>query len=396
MLPYLFYKNCADMLYAYDGSVPFHLYLKEQFKEHKNWGSKDRKRYRACCYFFWRNAVGVSRNTANDILEWLQSHYTTDTLIPETLTIAGNDKNNDGISVDRQISGDELISNDKPSEPTIHPYHAVLNEISVSIDHQTLQEWFREEPPVWLRATNGKTKAVLQQLQKLNITVLQQSNDVIAVTAQANLNPITDFGYAYIQDIGSQMAMDWRDLPLQHMCNPNHSIWDCCCGAGGKAITLLQNYPKANVTCSDVRANILENLQKRFQSLQLSKPKTQVIDLQNTAGSSNQYDMVMADVPCSGSGTWRRNPENIHFFSPLEINMYANKQLSIINNAQQSVKLGGYLVYMTCSVFRNENEMVIEQFIEKHEGFEKVDEKYCGGHQNHGDYIYRAILQRVR
>jgi 16S rRNA (cytosine967-C5)-methyltransferase len=365
MLPYLFYKNCADMLHAYDGSVPFHLYLKEQFKEHKNWGSKDRKRYRACCYFFWRNAIGVSRNNADDILQWLQSHYTTETSIPETQSIT-------------------------------HPYHSVIQEISASIDHQTLQDWFKEEPPVWLRATNGKTKAVLQQLQKLNVAVLHQSNDVVAVPAQANLNPITDFGYAYIQDIGSQMAMDWHDLPLQHMCNPNHSIWDCCCGAGGKAITLLQNHPKANVTCSDVRANILENLQKRFQLLQLSKPKTQVIDLQNTVGSSNQYDVVMADVPCSGSGTWRRNPENIHFFSPFEINMYANKQLNIIQNAQQSVKLGGYMVYMTCSVFRAENEAIIEQFIEKHEGFEKIEEKYCGGHQNHGDYIYRAVLQRVR
>jgi hypothetical protein len=50
-LPYLFYKNASELISGYDGSVPFHLYLKERFRENKNWGSKDRKRYRACC--FW-------------------------------------------------------------------------------------------------------------------------------------------------------------------------------------------------------------------------------------------------------------------------------------------------------------------------------------------------------
>ena len=354
------------MLETFDGSMPFHLFLKERFRENKNWGSKDRKRYRACCYWFWRNAFGVARNNATEILQWLQINYT-----------------------------EETLNGTSANETSYHPYSNLSKELSLGLTAEMLTPWFTKEPLVWLRATNGKNKAVLQQLHKLNITVENQINDCIAVNAQANLNPITDFGHAYIQDIGSQMAMDWKKLPLNHLCNANHKIWDCCCGAGGKSITLLQNYPKAYIIDSDVRPNILENLEKRFHQLQLQKPNTQLIDLENTVAVAEQYDIVLADVPCSGSGTWRRNPENIHFFSSMEISLYANKQQLILTNVQTAVKLGGYIVYMTCSIFSAENENNVTEFLEKHSGFKKIEEEFFGGISENGDYIYRAILQRV-
>ena len=369
-LPYLFYKNSADLLCAYDGSMPFHLYLKERFRENKNWGSKDRKRYRACCYYFWRNACGVSRNNAHDILAYLQNHFPA-----VTPPHPHNSQSNN------------------PSHMTL-PYSQFQGQLSEGLSSEILAPWFQTEPWVWIRAIQGKENQVVKALADQQIETLAQIGPSIAVSAQAHLQTITDKGIAYIQDIGSQQAMNWHGMDLSAFCTLDHRIWDCCAGSGGKSLTLLQNHPKAQVYCSDVRKNILENLQKRFQSLQLSAPKTQVFNLSDDT-SSQTYHIVVADVPCSGSGTWRRNPENLHFFTLPEISLYAKKQQRILEKLAANVIPGGYLVYLTCSVFQAENEDNIALFLKTQPNYNLVQQGFCGGTENHGDYIYRAILQKV-
>lgn len=399
MYPYLFYKNCADMMGDFDGSGPFHLFLKERFRENKNWGSKDRKRYRSCCYYFWRNAIGISRSSNLDIITWLQLNYSTEENLSNETSADASTEINTTSSADfhlKSLTPPEKVGMKMP-KPAVEsqPYHQFSNNLSSGLTPESLLDWFTTEPLVWFRAIDGKDRAVTQQLQKLNINIEQKTGHSYAVNAQANLNPITDFGYAYIQDISSQTAMDWKNLPLHHLCSPNNTVWDCCAGAGGKSITLLQNHPKSNVLCSDVRANVLENLQKRFQILQMPKPRTKVFDLSLNDAIGEAYDIVIADVPCSGSGTWRRNPENIHFFSAMEINLYAQKQQAILKHIPKAVKIGGYLVYMTCSIFADENEDNIEYFLKNHENYVLVQSELIGGILLGGDYIFRSILQRL-
>ncbi|MFN5595895.1 MAG: hypothetical protein ACK49P_01400, partial [Bacteroidota bacterium] len=256
-LPYLFYKNAADLIVGYDGSMPFHLFLKERYRENKNWGSKDRKRYRACCYHFWRNAVGVSRHNTLEILQYLQTHFP-----------APNHTNNPEI-LSESIT---KVNAESRTDADLPPYSAYTPLLSRTVSVDNLTSWFQTEPWVWLRAIAGKEQQVAKKLEQLEITLLAKHNGIFAVSAQANLDPITQQGIAYIQDIGSQHAMDWQNTPLKALCTPDHRIWDCCAGAGGKSITLLQNHPQSHVECSDIRSNILENLQKRFQSLQLKVP----------------------------------------------------------------------------------------------------------------------------
>jgi 16S rRNA (cytosine967-C5)-methyltransferase len=363
--------------------MPFHLYLKEKFKENKNWGSKDRKRYRACCYHFWRNAVGVSRNTATEILEYLQHHFPA----PDH-----NITENHPADIGSEPNPSSIQTLETQANP--QPYAKFDGYLSSHLTPQILTPWFQNEPCVWIRPLNNKQPQVVKWLQQQQIEILYQHESAVAVSAQADLQPITQKGIAYIQDIGSQMAMDWRDLPLQALCSGDHRLWDSCAGSGGKSITLLQNCERVIVQCSDVRQNILENLQKRFQSLRLSPPKTQVINLTQEK-SAQTYHIVMADVPCSGSGTWRRNPENLHFFTLPEIALYAQKQQQILENLSSAVISGGYLVYLTCSVFKAENEENITHFLGQHTNFTLVEQRFCGGIENHGDYIYRAILQKI-
>ena len=370
IFPYIFYQNCATLLFEYDGGTPFHLYLKSCFKENKNWGSTDRKRYRSACYYFWRNAFGVSRQSPEIILNWLQTHFT-----PEMENMESNSNYN--------------------------PYQSLDQYLSQNITTDLLTPWFIKEPLVWLSNGNITLKGLQGQLIKAGITIEQTHGNAIAVSGQVNLNPWVDNGNAYIQDISSQTAMDWTTQPMAAYCHANSDVWDCCSGAGGKSISLLKQYPTTKLTCSDVRSNILENLKQRFQLLGLKQPNVFIAPLNgyndslNSKDSSLTYNVILADVPCSGSGTWRRNPENLHYFDPQTIEQFAERQLSIIQNVLPSLAVGGYLVYLTCSVFAAENENNIKQIMQSNDNLQLVSEKFCGGIDLHGDFIYRSVLQKV-
>jgi 16S rRNA (cytosine967-C5)-methyltransferase len=370
IFPYIFYQNCATLLFEYDGGTPFHLYLKSCFKENKNWGSTDRKRYRSACYYFWRNAFGVSRQSPEIILQWLQTHFT-----PEMENLESNSNYN--------------------------PYKSLEQYLSQNITTDILTPWFIKEPLVWLSNGNITLKGLQGQLIKAGITIEQTHGNAIAVSGQVNLNPWVDNGNAYIQDISSQTAMDWTTQPMAAYCHANSDVWDCCSGAGGKSISLLKQYPTTKLTCSDVRSNILENLKQRFQLLGLKQPNVFIAPLNgyndslNSKDSSQTYNVILADVPCSGSGTWRRNPENLHYFDPQTIEQFADRQLSIIQNVLPSLAVGGYLVYLTCSVFAAENENNIKQVLQSNDNLQLVSEEFCGGIDLQGDFIYRSVLQKV-
>ena len=370
IFPYIFYQNCATLLFEYDGGTPFHLYLKSCFKENKNWGSTDRKRYRSACYYFWRNAFGVSRQSPEIILHWLQTHFT-----PEMENMESNSNYN--------------------------PYQSLDQYLSQNITTDLLTPWFIKEPLVWLSNGNITLKGLQGQLIKAGITIEQTHGNAIAVSGQVNLNPWVDNGNAYIQDISSQTAMDWTTQPMAAYCHANSDVWDCCSGAGGKSISLLKQYPTTKLTCSDVRSNILENLKQRFQLLGLKQPILFVASLNGyndshkSKDSSQSYNVILADVPCSGSGTWRRNPENLHFFDTQIITQFAERQLSILQNVLPSLAIGGYLVYLTCSIFAAENENNIKQILQSNINLQLVSEEFCGGIDLHGDFIYRSVIQKV-
>ena len=370
IFPYIFYQNCATLLFEYDGGTPFHLYLKSCFKENKNWGSTDRKRYRSACYYFWRNAFGVSRQSPEIILQWLQIHFT-----PEMENLESNSNYN--------------------------PYQSLEQHLSQNITTDILTPWFIKEPLVWLSNGNISLKGLQSQITKAGISIELSHLNAIAVSAQANLNPWVENGNAYIQDISSQAAMDWTNQPMAAYCHANSAVWDCCSGAGGKSISLLKQFPTTNLTCSDVRSNILDNLKQRFQLLGLKQPKVFTASLngysENLANQNTNlaYNVILADVPCSGSGTWRRNPENLHYFDPQTINAFANKQLSIVENVLPCLAIGGYLVYLTCSIFSAENENNVQRILDSNPNLQKVSEEFCGGIELQGDFIYRCVIQRL-
>ena len=105
------------------------------------------------------------------------------------------------------------------------------------------------------------------------------------------------------------------------------------------------------------------------------------------------FDVIIDDVPCTGSGTWGRNPEQLFYFDEARIGEYALLQRSIISNAVPHLKQGGALVYITCSVFKQENEENVA-FIEQELGLKHVRSGSIPGYELKADSMFAAVFKK--
>ena len=351
--------NALNIVTQYQGIEPFHLYLKNVFKQNKNWGSKDRKSYRNICYTYWRYF---------DVLE------------PLTL----NEK--------QTFLYDLITGVIDPLQTQTNAYGKFESAISNKINTDQLNASFLKEAPVFFRVLNSYEKQFIKEIGELSIEAELVFNKVYKFPAQVDLTSFIEKGYGYIQDLSCQLAMEKLSTSA-----PLDFVWDCCAGAGGKSIDLMLKSPNTRLFCSDKRQAILENLKLRFRTLGLKLPQTQEIDLlKDLSGLNNGFynqKLIIADVPCTGSGTWRRNPENLAFFSHEKIQTYSSIQKSILNQLSSLVMQNGYIFYMTCSVFSNENENNSHSFAEKNH-YKIVFEAYFGGSELDSDMIYGCLLQK--
>ncbi|HWH64163.1 MAG TPA: hypothetical protein VNS50_12850, partial [Ginsengibacter sp.] len=150
------------------------------------------------------------------------------------------------------------------------------------------------------------------------------------------------------------------------------------------------------LTVTDRRKNILENLKSRFGNAGIKKYKLMIADLEKpTVAIDESFDIIIADVPCTGSGTWTRTPEQLHFFKQNEIEKYVSLQRKIIENALPQLKNNGRLLYITCSVFKNENEENVIFFREKYE-LDLLKKEYLKGYEMQADTLFVALFKKNR
>jgi 16S rRNA (cytosine967-C5)-methyltransferase len=107
-----------------------------------------------------------------------------------------------------------------------------------------------------------------------------------------------------------------------------------------------------------------------------------------------QFDLVFADVPCSGSGTWGRTPEQLAFFNQAQLDKYAQLQSKIVQNLIPTVAVGGYLLYATCSVYATENEQQVNALITSGK-FKLIEQAYFKGYTQKADTLFGALLQKI-
>lgn len=378
-------QKAVDMLRLYNGTAPMHLWLKEQFKKNRNWGSRDRKFYKEACYSLLRSCPGIHPEKINAGILALALRAAGNEEIPEEFLIAHARNYSRGMSAADII---ELLDWESSAK-----WNEVFEHLDTTIEKNNYQKWFEKPAPLWTITAIGKEKAYTDVLNKNNIA-FEKNTRAVKIEAGKNLEEIVPRAYYRVMDISTQLSLQGLELP------DNGRIWDCCSGSGGKSLLIRELATKAELYCSDIRETILENLKIRFEVAGLKPPQIAVFDsLSNKDLNFNKeaipaefFDLIIADLPCSGSGTWRRNPENLHFFKPAIIEKYAGIQRNISLQASRYLKSNGRLVYLTCSVFDAENRSNVD-FLEQN-GFKLLESGYTGGPEHDGDYIFRAILEK--
>jgi len=167
-------------------------------------------------------------------------------------------------------------------------------------------------------------------------------------------------GYFEIQDEASQLASDLIDI------HPKDHILDYCAGSGGKSLSIAHKLKNTNqIYLHDSREYILEEAKKR-----LKRASVQNFQIKNSLDLKNlnqKMDVIIVDVPCSGSGTLRRNPDLKWRFDIDEFEKLLDLQKNIFHEAFQFLNKKGKIIYITCSIFKDENQDQIDYFTKKYD-----------------------------
>jgi len=140
-------------------------------------------------------------------------------------------------------------------------------------------------------------------------------------------------------------------------------VWDCCAAPGGKSLILALR-TGADVLASDISAKRIGHMQARLRRFDFAvKIRTVVSDATSLPAADGLFDLILCDVPCSGTGTLARNPEIRFRLTPDELTRQAKRQREILAAALSRLAPGGRLVYSTCSLEPEENEAVVEAFL---------------------------------
>jgi 16S rRNA (cytosine967-C5)-methyltransferase len=173
-------------------------------------------------------------------------------------------------------------------------------------------------------------------------------------------------GMIEVQDEGSQLAA------LFSGAKPGEQVLDLCAGAGGKTLALaamMQNKGQVFATDDDKRrlAPIHDRLTRSgARNVQVRTPKSVGGEIDDLAG---KCDLVLIDAPCTGTGSWRRNPDAKWRMRPGALEQRQKEQASILDRAAALVKTGGRIAYITCSVLDEENGAQVRDFVARHPEF---------------------------
>jgi len=371
------WHHIAVILENYKGEIPLAPYLKNYFKQYPKLGSRDRKLLSAMAYCWYRcvNGIEIKHPSITELsieakLRWCLQMCNIP--IPPTLAMESNDTNPEISFIAEKL----------------FPFEIALSDGIMKTDwlHSMLTQ-----PDLFIRVRKDKNKIInILEKEKIPFTIIGSNG--ISLTNGAKINDLLPEDAYVIQDASSQQTGTFF-RPLK-----NEQWYDCCAGAGGKSLLLKDLETTVKLTVSDTRESILHNLLQRFRLCNHQLPisfNTDVADKKqlDMALAGKLYDHIICDAPCSGSGTWSRTPEQLYFFNPLSLASFSARQKSIALNVSHHLKPGGSLFYITCSVFREENEGVVE-YLTQESGLDLVKAQLINGIALKADNMFIAVLRK--
>ncbi len=282
-------------------------------------------------------------------------------------------------------------------------------------DALTMARALQQSAPLDLRVNSQKASRdeVLMQMTAdalpAKATVLSPLGIRLSDKVPLHKHPLFLDGTIEVQDEGSQL------LSVLVAPRRGEMVADFCAGAGGKTLALgAQMANTGRLYAFDVSERRLANLKPRLARSGLSNVHPQMITSERDPKLKRligKFDRVLVDAPCSGLGTLRRNPDLKWRQTEMDITQLTLKQAAILDSASRLLKTGGRLVYATCSLLREENECIVEDFLAAHPDFRLIPASEvlsqgkipleCGlylqllPHQHNTDGFFGAVLERI-
>jgi 16S rRNA (cytosine967-C5)-methyltransferase len=381
------WSHLEQIRQQYKGALPLHHFLKQYFKQHPKLGSRDRRGLSDAMYAWYRTGKALCENQTSQKTLHLAALYLCN-LRPKAFhnffPLEWNDWAEDvservgklqrnGISCD--------LSSLFPDAPVL----------SSGMEEMDWKLSLLIQPRLFLRMRIPQTKTETK-LANTGLHYEWLSETSLALPNGSDIETIFSAKEYVVQDASSQATGAYFKA------KKGEHWWDCCSGAGGKSLMLADQQSGVNLLATDVRATILENLKARFRQYQIESPLTDVVDSSNAAAvaallKERQFDGIICDVPCTGSGTWARTPEQAYFFDRDSLKLFSDRQKIILKNSAQYLKPNGRILYITCSVFRDENEAVVEAVADETK-LQIREMKLINGLAQKADALFIAVLEK--
>ena len=244
-----------------------------------------------------------------------------------------------------------------------------------------------------LKITREKLRSILMDLD-IDTIIEKEYPDALILKERANVFLTDAFkeGYFEVQDASSQLVADFLEV------SPGMRVIDACAGAGGKTLHLASKMEnKGQIIAMDLYESKMKQLKIRAKRNAAFNIEYRIIDSTKVIKKLyDKADRVLIDAPCSGLGVLQRNPDSKRKLQPEFIDNIKKTQLDILENYSKMVKIGGKIVYATCSILPSENYKQIEKFLETETGknFQFIKDKSVLSHLSGYDGFYMAQLER--
>ena len=360
-------NSAASILQLYKGAEPFSNFLKSHFAQHKKFGSRDRKQVAHLCYSYFRLGQALI-----------------DVPLEERILIGLFlcEREPNELLLELKPEWDELIALPADAKASILNFSIAdifpwQDELSEGLQPDQMSTSLLVQPDLFIRLRPGKEERVKQKLRAAGITFNAISHQCVSLSNSVNLDAVINLDdEAVVQDYNSQRIQEFLDCARnsQNGRSTPLRIYDCCAASGGKSILAFDVLRNIELTATDIRETILINLRKRFARAGISNYNAFVIDLnhpnlklETLNLKQESFDLIICDAPCTGSGTWSRTPEQLYYFNKERIDHYAELQETISTNVLPFLKKNGCFLYITCSVFKRENEAIVEMLQREHQ-----------------------------
>ena len=262
-------------------------------------------------------------------------------------------------------------------------------QASLGDDFEAVCHALQHRAPLFLRVNMQKCSRdqAIEALAAENITAVPHPLSATALEVTENprrvhLSAPYNDGCIELQDAASQAVVDL--LPLK----PGSRVLDYCAGGGGKVLAMAARV-SATYFAHDANPQRMKDLDARADRAGVSIGLLETGEVAEAA----PFDLVLCDVPCSGSGAWRRSPAGKWSFDQEQLDDLCETQAGILSTAADLLEAGGVLAYTTCSLLDSENSEQIDRFLESHPDWQCVSQHRFNPLQG-GDGFYTAHLTR--